>query len=545
MSFKKLNGFDFEKMLENGLKNIQKHEKEINKMNVFPVPDGDTGSNMRVTLENGIKSSFSTEHLGVYLESVKKGMILGARGNSGVILSQLFAGMSIFLAEKKIVTIQEFVKALRNAYKIAYESVINPVEGTILTVAREGIENLKNHISNFEELFQDYIFKMQKSLQKTPEFLPVLKESNVLDSGAIGYIYIFDGMYKFLCGKKLNFQNDLKLQLENCQNFIKDDNFNENSKFEDGYCTEFLLQLLKDKNYNQQFNLKDFIKELEKLGNSLVVIQDGNRVKVHIHTKNPSPIISFAQNFGEFVTFKMENMQIQHNQQIFSQKESNQNVKRKSLAIISVSTGKELSDLYKKLGCDIVLENDFLMNVSLQDFSNAYKNLNAEKVVVLPNDKHTFQKAIQSINFSKNKKIQILNSKNIAEGYYALALGNLGNDDYENKIKAMEDGINSVDVISIAKISKVAQNNCKNDDFIAFLNEALVLVSENFEKLIENSIKKIKNLEEKESCIVFEGFDSTQKMSELIKSVFEKILPNLEIVFIKSGQKDFNYVIGF
>lgn len=545
MSFKKLNGFDFEKMLENGLKNIQKHEKEINNMNVFPVPDGDTGSNMRLTLENGIKSSFSTEHLGAYLESVRKGMLLGARGNSGVILSQLFAGMSIFLVQKKIVTIQEFVNALQNAYKIAYESVINPVEGTILTVAREGIENLKNHISTFEELFQDYIFKMQKSLQKTPEFLPILKESNVLDSGAVGYIYIFDGMYKFLCREKLNFQNDLKLQPENNQNFIKNDNFNENSKFEDGYCTEFLLQLLKDKKYNQNFDLKIFIKELEKFGNSLVAIQDGKRVKVHIHTKNPSPIISFAQNFGEFVTFKMENMQIQHNQQIFLQKESNQNLKKKSLAIISVSTGKELSDLYKKLGCDIVLENDFLMNISTQNFLNAYKNLNAEKIVVLPNDKNIFQTAKQSINFSENKNIKILNSKNIAEGYYALALGNFGNDDYENRINAMEDGINSVDVISIAVASKNAQNNSKKDDFIAFFNEELISVSENFEKLIENSVKKIKNLEEKESCIVFEGSEASQKMSDSIKSTFEKILPNIEVAFIKSGQKDFNYVIGF
>lgn len=537
MSFISLNGFDFEKMLKNGLKNIQKHEKEVNEINVFPVPDGDTGTNMRLTLENGIKSSISTKNLGFYLESVRKGMLLGARGNSGVILSQLFAGMSIFLVQNKIVTIQEFIKALQNSYKIAYESVINPVEGTILTVAREGIVNLKNQISSFEELFQNYIFQMQKSLQKTPESLPILKESNVLDSGAVGYIYIFDGMYKFLCGEELNLQEDLKIQSENPQNFIKDDNFNENSKFEDGYCTEFLLQLLKDKKYNQNFDLKTFIKELEKLGNSLVAIQDGKRVKVHIHSKNPSPIISFAQNFGEFVTFKMENMQIQHNQQISLKQEKNQTLKKKSLAIIAVSNGKELSDLYKKLGCDIVLESDFSETVSIQDFLAAYKNLNAEKIIILPNNKNVYQILKKSIDFSENKNIKILKSMNIAEGYYALALGNLGNDDYKNRIKSMEEGINSVDVISISEATK--------DDFIALLNEKVVSSSENFEKVIKNSVKKIENLEEKESCIVFEGLNSNGKMNDLIKSTLEKVFPNIEVVFIKSGQKDFNYVIGF
>lgn len=402
MSVTSLNGSILEKMLKSGLKNIQKHEKEINDMNVFPVPDGDTGSNMRMTLQNGIFSAESTKDLGTYLKLVKKGMLLGARGNSGVILSQIFAGMSKSLERDSIVNIREFIDALECAYQTAYKSVINPVEGTILTVAREGFEYVKNYskINSFEELFQVYISKMRRTLLWTPELLPVLKESGVLDSGAAGYIYIFEGLYKGLCNEEIEFDNENIISQPNLSIVpLKNDKFTADSKFEDGYCTEFLLQLLNDENYNHHFDLKDFIEHLEKMGDSLVVLQDEDRVKVHIHTKKPSPIISFAQNFGEFVTFKMENMQLQHNQHIFDMNEITKKVIRKPFWVIAVVNGEGISNLYKNLGCDVVIEGGPTMNTSTQEFLTDSKKQMQTQSSCFPTIKIFFKRQNKQLNF--------------------------------------------------------------------------------------------------------------------------------------------------
>ncbi len=551
MSVTSLNGSILEKMLKSGLKNIQKHEKEINDMNVFPVPDGDTGSNMRMTLQNGIFSAESTKDLGTYLKLVKKGMLLGARGNSGVILSQIFAGMSKSLERDSIVNIREFIDALECAYQTAYKSVINPVEGTILTVAREGFEYVKNYskINSFEELFQVYISKMRRTLLWTPELLPVLKESGVLDSGAAGYIYIFEGLYKGLCNEEIEFDNENIISQPNLSIVpLKNDKFTADSKFEDGYCTEFLLQLLNDENYNHHFDLKDFIEHLEKMGDSLVVLQDEDRVKVHIHTKKPSPIISFAQNFGEFVTFKMENMQLQHNQHIFDMNEITKKVIRKPFWVIAVVNGEGISNLYKNLGCDVVIEGGPTMNTSTQEFLTEFKKANADTIIVLPNNKNIFQAAKQAAELSELKNIHILNSKNIAEGYYALAMGNADTTDADFKIKSMQNGIESVDVLSVTVASKNYSTNniaCQKGDFIALLNGNLVENSQNFGDLIKNSLEKVSNLNEKESCVIFTGINSTEQMNNEISKQIEKNYPEIEITFVPGGQEIFNYVIGF
>ena len=311
MSTKRINGFQLEQMLKNGLANLQRQEEEINRLNVFPVSDGDTGTNMRLTLDNGIRFAKTKMNAGDYLRQLSEGMLLGARGNSGVILSQFFKGFYVEQSRCAQLGVGELRNGLIRGYRTAYSAVVKPAEGTILTVTREGIEHIRSQLTRnttVEQLFSMYIAEMKKTLAMTPEMLPVLKEAGVVDSGALGFIAIAEGMLKYLFGEimlpeekgeqKPPKQVDLGL-------------FNEDSPFEDGYCMEFILQLMNAPKYNRHFRISAYIEDLKLYGNSIVAVQDGKRVKVHIHTLIPAKIITLSQEFGEFLTFKLENMQCQ------------------------------------------------------------------------------------------------------------------------------------------------------------------------------------------------------------------------------------------
>ncbi|MBO7376683.1 MAG: DAK2 domain-containing protein, partial [Clostridia bacterium] len=315
MSVRRINGVHLDLMLRNGLCELGREEEKVNRMNVFPVPDGDTGTNMYMTLRHGLESARPVEDAGKYLRALSEGMLLGARGNSGVILSQFFKGLYLELSRCPLLGPGELRAGLIRGYRTAYDAVLNPVEGTMLSAAREGIEHIRTQITrntSVDSILSMYIAEMKKTLAFTPEMLPVLKEAGVVDSGAYGFILIFEGMLKYLRGEVLTPEKredareektpgpDLSL-------------FNENSVFTDGYCLEFILQLMSAGDYDRNFRQESFVSELKKRGKSIVCVQDGKRVKVHIHTKKPAGIIHLAQKYGEFLTFKLENMQIQHN----------------------------------------------------------------------------------------------------------------------------------------------------------------------------------------------------------------------------------------
>ncbi len=551
MSVTSLNGEILRGMLQNGLNNIRVHETEVNDMNVFPVPDGDTGTNMRLTLQNGLANAPADRDLGAYLKKVKKGMLLGARGNSGVILSQLFSGLAESLERDSIVNVDEFRDALVQAYKTAYKSVIKPVEGTILTVAREGIEQIKHQISRritFETELSMYIAQMRKSLKLTPELLPVLKDAGVMDSGATGYIYIFEGMLSYLNGEIISVEEKSEKEIQNPVSNLNTQSFTADSKFEDGYCTEFLLQLLKDEKYNQDFNIDDFIKEISLLGNSLVVLQEDDRVKVHIHSLKPAAVIEKAQKYGEFVTFKMENMQLQHNEHIVHMQEIQQRAEHKEFAVIAVANGEGITELFNSMGCDIVIDGGPTMNTSAEEFLNAYKKLNADFIVVLPNNKNIFQSVKQSIELSGNSNIKMLETQNLVEGYYALAMGNVESSDRDYKLSLMQDGIDGVDVVSITVASRDYSNDgvsCLKNDFVALLNGKLIASANELKNLIENISDKIPDIKEKESCVVFKGAEADDDLKNQLQEILCDAIPDTEFSFVDGGQKIFYFLMGF
>ena len=526
---KSINGKDFQKMLSYGLANLMSAEKVVNSMNVFPVADGDTGINMRLTLEHGYKLAKSNRHLGQYINEVAKGMLLGARGNSGVILSQLFKGMAIALQSKGIVNPGELKDAFISAYKNAYHAVINPVEGTILTVAREGVENIKHLIKGkaitIDETLKLYIDEMNKSLKRTPELLPALKEASVLDSGAFGYIIIIEGMYKCLIGERISNEVNIPQIEETNANGAY---FDENSAFLDGYCMEFLLQLLNSKNFKTRFNLDEFIESIKPLGNSIVALQEGTIVKVHIHTLDPSKIINIAREYGEFISFKLENMQLQHNEySVLNENKKTEDAKE--LGVIVVANGDEISKYYREMGVDVVLDGGPSMNTSSDEFVHAIESINAKKMAICPNNANTVLAAQQAVYICNAKdSAYVIESKTMMEGYYALQM-DMPDESGEDRINAFKENINLVTTIGVSIASKDYDGDdfkCSKGEFIATINNKLAAKGTDALDTFKNALQSLEDLSDKYAMIAYvgKGYESLlDSTNELLDEEFSDI----------------------
>lgn len=540
----RLNGYDFQLMVQSALNNIRIAEQRVNSMNVFPVADGDTGTNMRLTLENGFVKANKNRHSGCYFAELAAGMLLGARGNSGVILSQLFKGMSLFLEKKGIVNPGELREALILGYKTAYSAVINPVEGTILTVTREGIENIKSKIRgriSFEDTFKLYLNSMYASLQNTPNLLGVLKEANVVDSGAYGYILIIEGMYKYLIGDPVEVKDDLPQPIVPIQN--SPIYFNEKSDFIEGYCMEFLLQLLSSRGDVRDFSINKLIDELKPLGTSIVSLKEGTIVKVHIHTLNPAPIIDVAQQYGEFVSFKLENMQVQHNE--FSVVKNKDKDPSKELGIIAIVNGKEIQDNYRDFGCDYVIEANDNMNSSSSEILDAIESINAKKIVIFPNNVNTIGAANQAIGIARAKdRVFIVPSKTMMEGLVSLQM-DMPDAPSNERITEFNRNINNVITIGITSASKNYEKDgfcCKINDKIAVINDQLVACSDDVISCLDKALKSI-DLTDKNGMFVYLGESASEDLEDLLNDLLAD-LDGIDYQVTKGGQSIYDVLIG-
>ena len=540
---RRLNGIIFQQMVRNGLNNIRAEEQKINSMNVFPVADGDTGTNMRLTLQNGFTKAQTNKHLGLYLKDLAAGMLLGARGNSGVILSQLFKGMSIALADKGFINPGELRVALIKCYQTAYSAVVNPVEGTILTVAREGIEHIQSRIVggiSFETTLRLYLKEMNKSLQKTPELLEVLKEASVLDSGAYGYVIIIEGMYKFLVGEDIKIDDEYVPEIVQAAPIY----FDENSDFVDGYCMEFLLQLLNKKTYVKPFKLNEFIEILKPLGNSLVALQEGSIVKIHIHTVVPSQVIDIAREYGEFINFKLENMQLQHNE--FSIVKQKDNSPLKELGIIAVVNGDNIAEAYKEFGCDIVIPASGNMNVSSKEFLDAISSLNAKNIIIFPNNSNTFGAANQAINLAKAEDhIFICPTKTMMEGLIALQM-DLPDDETNNRLSEFNNNIKNAVTIAVTSATKNYEKDgfcCKISDKIALINDELAASGVDVVSAIKDAIENKIDLTDKSGMLVYLGKSADSDLENQLNEYLSEV-DGVDYQIIEGGQDIYDVLIG-
>jgi len=544
MKVKRVDGVLFEKMLVNGLNYLKQNEAKINEMNVFPVPDGDTGSNMRMTLENGLRSAKVNTNVGEYANELASGMLMGARGNSGVILSQIFKGFFEDIRRCSILDAREFMEGFVAGYKCAYDAVIKPVEGTILTVAREGIEHIRGQINRgmyIDSFFSIYVAEMKKSLEGTPNLLPCLKEAGVLDSGGAGYILIIEGMLKYLQDEIV----DGEAIVTKDNNVIDTTKFDEYSNFDYGYCLEFILQLMVSKTDINKFNQKLFIKDLEGLGESLVVVKDGTKVKVHIHTKLPAHVITYAQTYGEFVAFKLENMALQHSS-LHQEKADEGKLPHVDLAKIAIVNGEELKQIYTELGCHIVLDGGKTMNTSSEEIIKAIKKCDAEKIVIFTNNKNIELACLQAIDCLKQDNIHMIKSKNSLRGYYALAMDEADNDNLDYRIKQMEAGVEAIKTITLFNASRDCNLNgveVKKDSIVASDEDKILASSGDIYYIIKNSLEQINDISEKTMCIILKGKNFNYD-TELLEKAINEANPYLEINYMDGGLEIYDAIIG-
>ncbi|MBQ7995407.1 MAG: DAK2 domain-containing protein [Bacilli bacterium] len=543
-----LDGALFNQLLNYAYQDLAAHYEAINDLNVFPVPDGDTGTNMKMTFNNGLKNIKESENIGDIADNLARGMLFGARGNSGVLTSQYFKGLADGLKGKKEVTVSEFAEAMVQGYKTAYSATVDPTEGTILTVAREGIENVKKSIvsgkTTFAQLFAMVVDAMKISLDNTPNLLPVLKESGVIDSGGKGLLTIFEGILKYLNGEEITGydEEDTHSLPTSSVDFSA---FNENSVLDYGYCTEFLLQLLTSKIDVEKFDIQSFIAYLQEHGNSIVCFQTGTIVKVHIHTKKPYEVIEFAQRYGEFVAFKMENMALQHNEVLHKEEEKAK--VRKNVSIISIAQGDGIIELFKELGSDIVLNGGTTMNTSTAEMIDAFKFANSDEIILLPNETNIIMAAKQAAELFKGSRVRVIETKTIPEGYNALSMlmgGDESADDAYNDMLEASQAVISCFVTKASRDTTLNGVKVKKGYYIESVDGKLVGCNENREEAILEMLSKVEDIENREVMFAFYGQMVSEEDAEHAISRVNEAFPQLETGLIEGKQDVYDFLIG-
>ena len=407
-----IDGTLFLAMVRSGGARLNAHRKTINDLNVFPIPDGDTGDNMYMTLEAGCRAAAG--ELGETAAAVSQGMLMGARGNSGVILSRIFAGIARGLAGKSQADSKDFEEAMACAVEDAYQAVAHPVEGTILTVLREGAAEAAGSAS-LEEYFDRLVSAMDKSLQHTPELLDVLRKAGVVDSGGAGLLYVAEGMRAALLGEAEALPEETAAAPAQ---HVDLNAFTEDSVLEFGYCTEFLLRLQRSKVDLDTFDEKVIADWLSAHGDSLVFFRDGSIIKVHVHTPHPGDILNHCQQYGEFLTLKVENMTLQHHENHMDERF---HVGGKELGVVVVAAGAQLQQQFREMGADEIIEGGQTMNPPVQAFLEAFDRIGAQNYLVLPNNSNILLTARQAASLYDKARVEVLPTRSLGEGYYALA----------------------------------------------------------------------------------------------------------------------------
>ncbi len=554
MSITQLDAKALKEAFISGLLNLKEHKEEVDSLNVFPVPDGDTGTNMVMTMEGGVHAiqDGEQERIDDFLKRFARGVLLGARGNSGVILSQFFKGLSVGADQKETLTIPDFICAFQKGVEKAYESVIKPTEGTMLTVMREGAEAMQRSTAgSFEELFTLLLTEMNRSLVNTPELLPVLKEAGVIDSGGAGFVYIFEGMQNALCGNTgASVQTVYDKAGKDSSRQIDVSAFDADSELEFGYCTEFILQLQNAKVDIPSFDIAGIISYLESVGNSIVAVKDDDLVKVHVHTFRPGDVLNYCQQFGEYLTLKIENMSLQHNETLIV-KEKEEQMVHQDVAIIACVSGIGLERYFKEIGADVIVQGGQTSNPSAEDFVAALKKIDADTVIILPCNSNIVMAAEQAAELAKEAdtkqtRIVVVKAKTVAEGYSALSMIDKSQDadiiirDMEDAIKHVASGmittaVRDVDYPDLA---------VKKGDYIGLDREQVYSDSPDRLTAVKGLLEKMPEIKEKEVLAIFCGKAVDQDALDAFRTMLNESFPWLEYGFIDGGQDVYDFILA-
>ena len=532
------------KLLRGGIDNLNKHVDEINELNVFPIPDGDTGYNMLLTMEGGLRAvPDNNEEIGAFSRRVSDGMLLAARGNSGVILSQFADGIAAGLDGIKTANADETANAFLSGVKHAYDAVAEPVEGTMLTVIREASQLAaeKPH-ENIEAYFSDFLTQARETLRNTPEMLDVLKKAGVVDSGGAGLICLVEGAASVLNGEAPSrvtgsflptAPNDLDLEL-----------FNEDSELTFGYCTELLLRLQRSKTDIELFDA-DIIKNyLRSVGDSIVCFQTGTIVKIHVHTKTPYKVLEFCQKYGEYLTVKIENMSLQHNNLPADSPLAEQQ-ERKSFAVVAVASGEGVKQTFREMGADFIIEGGQSMNPSTDDFIEAFKRVNADAIFVFPNNGNVILAAQQAAKMYNDSSIRVIDSKTIGDCYAALTMLDTSSGNIEeiarNMSKAMQ-GVVTACVSQCIRNTEMDGFLLQDGQYIGFLGKD-ILSADNDRRDTACMLADRIDFTDHEICIIVRGADSNDAEAEDIADYIRKSHIGCEVYVIDGGQEIYSYIL--
>ena len=545
----KINGLVLAKMIDLGSKNLAKNAEKINSLNVFPVPDGDTGTNMNLSMSSGAKETATNvvENIGELGKSFSKGLLMGARGNSGVILSQLFRGMTQHIADKSEIDAKEFAAAIQNGVSIAYKAIIKPVEGTILTVAREaaeaGVKAAENTTSIIEVMDAIYL-EAQESLKRTPELLPILKEVGVVDSGGQGLVCVYQGFVAALKGEEIEGLDTVETNVVDMQ--FEDDHDMDFMSPEDivyGFCTEFTVRLDKDK---KEFNEDKFREDMSKFGDSLLVISDSEYVKIHVHTETPGEVFNYGQQYGELIKIKSDNMREQHREVLRKQeaKQASAPKEVKEQAMISISMGAGLSKVLKSMGVDYIVEGGQTMNPSTEDIMKAIKEVNAKNIYIFPNNKNIQLAAKQAAELAE-ENVFVIESKTAPQGLAAVMVFNSQLSPEENFANMQEvlSTVSTLEVTHAVRDTNIEGVEIKKDQFMGIKDGKIVVSDLSLNTVLEELLEKSLD-EDKEIVTLYLGEDSTDEYTDFLEELLENKYPDVEVELIESGQPVYPYIIG-
>ncbi len=545
----KINGLVLAKMIDLGSKNLAKNAEKINSLNVFPVPDGDTGTNMNLSMSSGAKETAANvvENIGELGKSFSKGLLMGARGNSGVILSQLFRGMTQHIADKSEIDAKEFAAAIQNGVSIAYKAIIKPVEGTILTVAREaaeaGVKAAENTTSIIEVMDAIYL-EAQESLKRTPELLPILKEVGVVDSGGQGLVCVYQGFVAALKGEEIEGLDTVETNVVDMQ--FDDDHDMDFMSPEDivyGFCTEFTVRLDKDK---KEFNEDKFREDMSKFGDSLLVISDSEYVKIHVHTETPGEVFNYGQQYGELIKIKSDNMREQHREVLRKQeaKQASAPKEVKEQAMISISMGAGLSKVLKSMGVDYIVEGGQTMNPSTEDIMKAIKEVNAKNIYIFPNNKNIQLAAKQAAELAE-ENVFVIESKTAPQGLAAVMVFNSQLSPEENFANMQEvlSTVSTLEVTHAVRDTNIEGVEIKKDQFMGIKDGKIVVSDLSLNTVLEELLEKSLD-EDKEIVTLYLGEDSTDEYTDFLEELLENKYPDVEVELIESGQPVYPYIIG-
>ena len=553
MKVTEITATEFQAMMRVAAHRLTKNAEFVNSLNVFPVPDGDTGTNLSLTFQSGAKAvnENNAQAVGELSKSLAKGLLMGARGNSGVISSQIFRGFSKSMEEKTSLTAQDLADAFTSGVQTAYKAVMKPVEGTILTVAREGAKagaKVAAQTDDIGAVVEAVVEGSKKALLKTPELLPVLKEVGVVDSGGQGLVFIYEGFLEGLTGQAP--AKDLYTPDEAEMDEMVNANHHQTAQMgteeiENGYCTEIMVALGDGTTVDREFDYDEFRNHLNGIGDSLLVVADDEVVKVHVHTEHPGTVMAYGQHFGSLMKIKVDNMRLQHDTIVENdQQAAPVQAEPVDTGIIAISAGAGVAELFRSLGATYILSGGQTMNPSTQDILDAIQAANAKKVILLPNNKNIFLAAEQAAEVAEIP-VEIVQSRTIAQGMTALLSFDPSAELQANQVAMTEalDTVISGQVTQAIRDTTLDGLEIKKDDYMGIIDGKIKVSTADRQTAAIEMVQTMLD-EDSEIVTIIVGEDGDMTEAEAISDAIMAPDDELEVEIHEGDQPVYPYLIS-